>query len=131
MMAWLTDEVGAAAAGGTVNMDTYAGDGFTSDFDDIATVLVPSYVNDLPVRDGWKHAFSYALNTGNPLALHVMAVYSGGRDSELTSSTDFSGITISPTSSGSYDPTSYDNDILWADGAFVVWPEKTTSVVSP
>jgi general secretion pathway protein G len=128
MMAWLTDEVGAAAAGATVSMSSWSGDGFTSSYSDIAGVLVPSYVNDLPVRDGWKHAFAYALNTGNPLAKRVMAVYSGGRDSTLTASTAFSGITIAPTDSGSYDPTSYDNDILWADGAFVIWPEKTTAV---
>jgi hypothetical protein len=35
---------------------------------------------------------------------------------------------VEPTTSGAYDPDLYDNDILWADGYFVVWPEKTTPV---
>jgi general secretion pathway protein G len=126
MMAWLTDEVGAAAAGETVTMGSWSTTGFTSDYDDIATELVSDYVNDLPIRDGWKHRFVYALNTGNPVAVKVMAVFSGGRDGSGVGTTWPTDIV--PGTSGSYDPTSYDNDILWADGSFVVWPEKTTVV---
>jgi len=122
-MAWLTDEAGAAAAGATVNMGSWGtGDGFTKDYSDISSVMVPGYVNELPARDGWKKFFSYALNTGNPLAIRVMAIYSGGRNG--TQAQDSWPSAIVPTTSGPYDPTSYDNDLLWADGSFFVWPEK-------
>ena len=126
-MAWLTDEVGAAAAGADTDTiyGSYTGDGFTHDRSDIIEVLVPAYINEVPIRDGWKHSYGYALNTGNPLAQTVMAIASGGRDA--TDVTGFSG-SLSPATTGPYDPTSYDNDILWADGYFVIWPEKTTAV---
>jgi prepilin-type N-terminal cleavage/methylation domain-containing protein len=130
MTAWLTDEIGAAAAGAAVEAGSYASsvDGFTNTFTDIEGQLVPAYVQSLPVRDGWKHPFNYALNTGNPLGLRIMAVSSGGRDSDWTVDGWQTGIV--PNTSGSYDPQSYSNDIFWADGTFVVWPEKTTPVTT-
>jgi hypothetical protein len=125
MMAWLTDEAGAAAAGADANGASYASsvDGFVNDYSDIEGVLVPSYMNQLPNIDGWKKFFNYALNTGNPLALRVMGVFSGGRDS-TTSQDGWPGASMEPTTVGPYDPTSYENDIFWADGSFVIWPEK-------
>jgi type II secretion system protein G len=120
MMAWLTDEVGAASAGATVDIGSW--DELNGTTHAIATsVLVPRYVQELPVRDGWKNPFTYGLNTDNPMALRVMAIHSGGRDGT-------GGGTWAPTlgydQSGPYDPSSYDNDLLWADGYFVIWPEK-------
>ncbi|HEX2164298.1 MAG TPA: prepilin-type N-terminal cleavage/methylation domain-containing protein [Thermoanaerobaculia bacterium] len=122
-MSWLTDEVGAASAGAPVTLSSWSGADFTNSFSDISGELVPNYIKEgMPEEDGWDHLFAYALNTGNPLADEVMAVYSGGRDSAVTADTWPS--TITPSTSGPYDPTSYDNDIMWADGYFVVWPER-------
>ena len=127
MMTWLTDEGGAAAAGYTVNMATWSsGDGWEDDYGTIANVLQPRYVQSLPMLDGWKFGFCYSLRTGNPLALNVMAVWSGGRRDTGTTGTACTTwpSAIVPTTSGPYDPTSYDSDILWAEGSFVTWPEK-------
>jgi prepilin-type N-terminal cleavage/methylation domain-containing protein len=120
MMAWLTDEVGAASAGYTVNLGSW---GTTTSYDDAAAELAPAYVQELPRRDGWKHLFEYSMNTANPLALNVLAVHSGGRNSGNNGT--WPPTALAPTTSGPYEPTSYDNDILWADGYFVIWPEST------
>jgi len=128
-MSWLTDEIGAAAAGADVAAGSYTGDGFKHVVADIEAVLVPHYVQDLPDLDGWKHPFNYALNIGNPLAVRIMAISSGGRTSGHTANGWATGIV--PLTTGPYDPTSYDNDIFWADGGFAVWPEKLTPVVAP
>lgn len=127
MMAWLTDEAGAAAAG--YDLATWVGSTYANKYTDIVAALVPRYVQSVPLLDGWKHHFCHALRTGNPLELNVMAVYSGGRDSTtqldcaLPSTTDYGP-------GGPYDPQSYQLDIVWADGTFVQWPEKQTASVS-
>jgi len=113
MFSWLTDQVGAAAAGanGTVTMGTYAPITETI----LDTVLVPQYMQDVPALDGWKNGFEYYLNTANPLAQQVMAIRSNGRNK--TPSTAAYSVT-------SFEPTDYDQDIVWADGFFVRWPQK-------
>ena len=113
MFSWLTDQVGAAAAGsaGTVTMSNYA----DVPVDDLNTILVPQYMQDVPALDGWKNSYEYYLNTENPLAQQVMAVRSLGRDKEEEDSA---------YSVTSFEPTDYDQDIVWADGFFVRWPQK-------
>ena len=115
MFSWLTDQVGAAAAGASnsnVNLGSY---GSTVPIATMASVLVPQYLQDVPALDGWKNPYDYYLNTANPLAQHVMAIRSLGRDG-APAGTDY---TVT-----SFDPTDYDQDIVWADGFFVRWPQK-------
>jgi prepilin-type N-terminal cleavage/methylation domain-containing protein len=118
MFSWLTDQVGAAAAGATateVDLST-ANYGTPLAASDVTTFLVPQYLQSVPDKDGWKKAYSYWMNTANVLAQTVLAVRSNGRD----------GSTIADkyTVAG-FDPTDYDQDIVWADGFFVRWPQKT------
>lgn len=113
-MAWVTDQLSAAAAG----QDTYVIDATTwggeaETYTDIRGVLVPRYVTEMPERDGWRHNYEYYLKTTSPLDPNVMLVRSLGRDDTAES----------PLNKGSYDPTIYDNDIVWADGFFLRWPE--------
>lgn len=134
MMAWLTDEVGAAAAGATVDYAEFpTGAGVAVTEADIEAALVPEYVQDWPAIDGWKHPFLQYLNTGNPLADKVMAIFSGGRDAGATGVV--AGLWEPPTgdglTTGPYDPTSYDQDIFWAEGYFLRWPEKLLPVNAP
>jgi prepilin-type N-terminal cleavage/methylation domain-containing protein len=118
-MSWLTDQVGAAAAGQattTVNIGAWSG---TTTIDDVRSALVSRYIQQVPDKDGWKHAFHYKLDTANPLAERVALVHSGGRDG--------SAIPTGDVVLGAFDPTDYDQDIIWGDGYFIRWPEKTTA----
>lgn len=113
MMSWLTDQVGAAAAGASYDLSGVPSQSPSS----LAAVLSPQYIQRVPDEDGWKAQFAYGLNLDNFTA-EVMYVASGGRD-------------LSPPAlngdSGPFDPTLYDEDIVWADGYFLRWPQKTTS----
>lgn len=126
MMSWLTNEVGAAAAGVDVELGDWGSEG-ALDYAAVSAELTPTYVQQLPPKDGWKHPFAYSLNTKNALAANVMAIFSGGRNSTVADTGAWPTGQTEPQSEGPYDPQNYDNDILWADGYFVVWPEKTTA----
>jgi prepilin-type N-terminal cleavage/methylation domain-containing protein len=114
MFSWLTDQVGAAAAGAsaTVVMGSY---GSSMGGAALGSILVPQYMQEVPVADGWKTAYEYYLKTASPLDPQVMAIRSLGRDKTAE------GTSYSVTS---FDPTNYDEDIVWADGFFVRWPQK-------
>lgn len=114
MFAWLTDQVGASAAGAsltTVNLSDYKA--ITST--DLGLLLIPTYMQAIPIKDGWKTPFSYYLDPTDLKKKQVMLIHSGGRDSSAP---------VASYSLASYDPTDYDQDIVWADGFFVRWPQK-------
>jgi prepilin-type N-terminal cleavage/methylation domain-containing protein len=113
MFSWLTDQVGASAAGATVNMSSYQSISLAN----LTSALVSQYIQDIPSVDGWKGTYAFFLDTANPLNRTVMAIGSGGRNK--------GGLAGSYTV-GSFDPTDYDQDIVWADGFFVRWPQKGT-----
>ena len=114
MFSWLSDEVGAAAAGAaitSVDISQYK----AIDISDLRDLLTPQYIEIIPVLDGWKTEYQYFLDPTNPLNQQVMAIGSGGRDrSTVGGSYSVAG----------FDPTDYDQDIVWADGFFVRWPQK-------
>jgi type II secretion system protein G len=115
MFSWLSDQVGAAAAGQqstTLELEDYE----EISADGLKGALVPQYIEHVPVRDGWRHDYKYWLNVTNASqAKQVMAIGSGGRDKNDVSGT---------YTAGAFDPTDYDQDIVWADGFFVRWPQK-------
>jgi prepilin-type N-terminal cleavage/methylation domain-containing protein len=116
MFSWLTDQVGAAAAGqagSSVDLGSYGGIVAVAT---MASVLTPQYLQNIPTLDGWKHGYEFYLNTANPLAKNVMAIRSFGRNG-----VNDGGPAYTVTS---FDPTDYDQDIVWADGFFVRWPQK-------
>jgi prepilin-type N-terminal cleavage/methylation domain-containing protein len=117
MFSWLTDQVGAAAAGQSATQVNLASGYDTSKpASTVASVLVPQYLQSVPEKDGWKKDYEYYLNTANVLAKTVMAIRAGGRDGSF-STTQYTVV--------GFDPTDYDQDIVWADGFFVRWPQKT------
>lgn len=114
MFAWLTDQVGAAAAGAsTTQVDLRDYPPITQA--DLATILVPEYIREVPAADGWGHPFEYALNVSNPLAKEIMAIRSTGKDGVAEG--DVYTIT-------SFEPEDTDQDIVWADGFFIRWPQQ-------
>jgi hypothetical protein len=111
MFSWLTDQIGSGAAGDTVSLANYP----QVTHADLVRVLVPQYMQEVPTRDGWGHLYEYHLNTGNPLAPQVMSIRSPGRDGIFSASL----YTVEK-----FIPSNYDEDIVWADGFFVRWPQK-------
>lgn len=114
MMAWLTDQAGAAAAGaaGTFQLSDWSG---TTDVDVIRAQLVGPYIQKIPELDGWKNPFGFTMRLDDPQADRLFLITSGGRDDQLSGGT---------YSVGSFDPTDYDQDVIWADGLFLRWPQK-------
>lgn len=117
MFSWLTDQVGAAAAGQSqtepsdVDMDRYP----VLSREELQQILVPQYMQTVPERDGWGHPYEYYLNVEDLMAVHVMGIRSPGRDGR------FSADSYTVTA---FDPDDLDEDIVWADGFFVRWPQK-------
>jgi prepilin-type N-terminal cleavage/methylation domain-containing protein len=114
---WLTDQVSAAAAGAPATTVDLGSSFYTSSTKTVyEQVLVPQYVQSIPEKDGWKQNYVYYLETSDVLKRTVMAIASGGRSVAPTTG---------PYTVTGFDPTDYDQDIIWADGFFVRWPQKT------
>ncbi|HEX5759358.1 MAG TPA: prepilin-type N-terminal cleavage/methylation domain-containing protein [Thermoanaerobaculia bacterium] len=113
MMAWLTDQAAAAAAGAATN-DVDLGGYVAISAANLEKELISTYMQELPRLDGWKTPFDFYLDTANPLGREVMAIRSRGRDRVAT------GDTYTP---GGFETTDYDQDIVWTDGFMVRWPE--------
>jgi len=118
MMAWLTDQAGAAAAAGastaTVDLTTIP----SKTHQEIAAVLVPQYIQEIPSVDAWRQPFEYFLDVDNPNAELALGVRSTGRDHVAPSDT---------YATGAFDPTDYDQDLVWVNGGFVRWPQRQSS----
>jgi type II secretion system protein G len=111
MMSRLTDMLAAGAAGAgasSFNISSYVSIGHGA----LASILEPQYIQELPSLDGWKNPFSFYFDASDPGEDTAMAILSGGRDGSFNL-----------TSVGPFDPTDYDQDIVWADGFFVKWPQ--------
>lgn len=115
MFSWFTDQVGAAAAGvGNTSIDLTSY-GSRRGAGDLYTILVPAYIQDIPPKDGWKNPYDYYLNTTDLQGRHVLAIRSKGAD--FASAGEQYNVS-------SFEPTDYAQDIVWADGFMVQWPQK-------
>jgi general secretion pathway protein G len=115
MFSWLSDEVGAAAAGAAITSIDISSQYKPIDISALRDLLTPQYIETVQALDGWKTDYQYFLDPTNPLNQQVMAIGSGGRDRSTVAGS---------YSVGGFDPTDYDQDIVWADGFFVRWPQK-------
>lgn len=118
MMSWLTDQLGAAAAGQETIPPYDVRQIPSIPREELQGLLVPDYLETLPELDGWGHPYEFRLNTSDPLAQHVMTIRSPGRDGK------FSGDVYEV---GGFEPEQYDDDVVWADGFFVRWPQRPES----
>jgi prepilin-type N-terminal cleavage/methylation domain-containing protein len=116
LFSWLTDEVGAAAAGQTNSNVTLASYGSQKSLAVMESILVPTYLQVVPPRDGWKFPYEYYVKIEDVHARQVMLIRSLGRNMVADGGSDY---TVT-----SFDPTDYDQDIVWADGFMVRWPQK-------
>ncbi|HVR11094.1 MAG TPA: prepilin-type N-terminal cleavage/methylation domain-containing protein [Thermoanaerobaculia bacterium] len=120
MFSWLTDQAGAAAAGAAATGDVNLANFHSTNSTDLGTCLVSQYIQSIPLLDGWKHQYSYYMNYSNPLGgVNIMAILSYGRDGKADAGSPDYTVT-------GFDPTDYDRDIVWADGYFVRYAQKTS-----
>jgi hypothetical protein len=128
---WLTEQVAAAtaereaereASGEPPPEDDVAGtrkktvniqDNPVISRDDLEDSLVPQYLAQIPENDAWGNPYEVRINTDNLMARTVISIRSPGRKGY------FSGDVYKIEG---FDPTDFDQDIVWVDGAFVRWP---------
>jgi len=120
-MSWLTDQVGAASAGGAKKYDATNHQALT--YQQLFDYLHPSstffYMQEVPELDGWRYAMSFG-KADNLLASNVLIICSGGRDGTISGACEGQEHDVSP-----FVATDYDQDIIWADGYMVHWPGQT------
>lgn len=116
LMSWLTDQSGGAAAAGAAEIDLSSIPVIARD--DVVDLLVPQYVQEVPHLDAWLNPIEYRLDKAHPYNNKVFSVRSLGRDG-VASGTRYT--------EGPFDPTDYDQDLVWVDGWFVRFPQKTGS----
>ncbi len=117
LMSWLTDQVGAAAAGAS---QTYNFDDLTVSLtaEEVLGTLYISptifYVTTIPAKDGWGFLLDYSWS-GQVLGARIFGIRSRGRDGQV-------GPTANPYPIGAFTTTEFDEDIVWADGLFIRYP---------
>ena len=112
-MSWLTDQIAAAAAGATAT--TFKLTPYTAVAPSfVENKLVAQYIQQVPKKDGWKTNVDYYMTTNFSLA-QLIALRSYGQKGTPDGST---------YTTGAFEPTDYEQDIVWADGFFCRWPQK-------
>jgi type II secretion system protein G len=109
---WVTDQVGAGAAGQMVNvLDWSAFD--PQSFEDLDELLVPSYAAFIPEKDAWGTNFEYgaAADPHDPVPIGVRST---GADATFDTNSEYTP--------GAFVATDFVQDIVWAGGYFVRWP---------
>lgn len=81
---------------------------------DLERLLVPQYISRLPAEDAWGHPYEVRVKVNDVFSDRVFLIRSSGRDGAY--STD-------SYTHGALDSGDFDEDIVWADGSFVRWPE--------
>ena len=114
--AWVTDQFGGAAAAGADKKYTLPS---PTVYSEVQSILVPQYIQELPANDAWNNTLAWYSQVGDAILQepNVIAIVSEGRDGDQISSDSYT--------TGAFTPTDYDQDIVWADGFFVRYPQKT------
>ena len=76
---------------------------------------MPTYTKSLPQADGWAHAYGYAMDQklGASQSASEYAIRSAGSDGTFDGTTYTQGAI-----------SHFDCDLVYANGAFVTYPEK-------
>lgn len=115
-MAWMTDHQSAASAGATkiYELADFTELGYTT----LATYLRPTdtffYAQTIPQVDGWDQPLRFAVSP-NKIRLFICAP---GRDKTFKQC-DQDEIVVEP-----FIVTDYDQDIVWAEGYFLRYPDR-------
>ena len=118
-LSWYTDQNGAAAAGAnqTYNVGTF--DEYS--YEKIYGYLHPTdtffYMQEVPEQDPWGSDLKYYMNR-NSLSDNQLLLCALARDGVPDHCDGVTDIPIGPFVS-----TDFDQDIVWADGFLVRWPD--------
>lgn len=120
-MSWLTDQVGAAAAGASkvYGVSSHEPVSYPELFGYLHPTTSFFYMQEIPQVDGWNSDFGFAMNP-NLINTAVVLICSPGRDRFYEEGPDCIDDTWTVTP---FIATDFDQDIVWADGYFVRWPE--------
>ena len=120
-MSWLTDQVGAASAGAgkIFNASLHSALGYTSLYGYLRPTDTFFYMQEIPELDGWRNPMVFGQGT-NLLLSTTMSIYAACRDATQSYAPGNASIDVA-----GFLATDYDQDIIWADGYFVRWPEGT------
>ena len=82
--------------------------------DELVTYLTPTYVKNLPAKDGWGTPYAFLADQAMTVATaaQVYAIISYGKDAKAQGGTYIGGAT-----------TAFDCDIIYSNGSFVQYPE--------
>lgn len=84
--------------------------------EDLAKLLVPRYLQEIPAKDGWGNPYEFHLNTADLDAQSIMGLRSAGKDGR------FSGDSYDI---GAFPQADEGQDIAWVDGYFARWPQPS------
>jgi prepilin-type N-terminal cleavage/methylation domain-containing protein len=118
MMARITDEGAAAAAGQsatTVDTSDFTGTPIFVGASSLSAILVPQYIQAVPLRDSWKQTITWML-TLDPTSPRQALAASCGKDGDCTN----------PWTIGTFFATDYNQDLVWNDGQFSRYPSGTS-----
>ena len=82
---------------------------------DLTKILVPKYIDAIPVNDGWGHPMEYYLETKDLYSEHIMGLRSAGADGVFADKS---------YPIGAFNPDDPTADVVWMDGYFARWPER-------
>jgi len=125
-MTWLTDQFGAAAAAGATTQQVTLP--ATANYSSVVGNLQPRYIQEVRQQDGWGNSYVFC-SQGTPQQILQapnnnqagLAISSPGNDGVMTR-----GACQATVDTGPFDPTDYAQDLIWADGFFIRYPQKTS-----
>jgi general secretion pathway protein G len=94
---------------------------------ELAPILVPEYLQEVPAVDGWGNPIRYACwrEVASSEGCDTFRLASAGRDGE------FEYEDLADYGAEAFDPTDYDRDIVFALAGFVQAPRGLGGVVEP
>ena len=118
-MSWLTDQIGVASAGAAKTFDP---SGLVQmSYPQIYNYLHPSetffYLQEVPEEDAWGSSLSYWMDPTMSSESQVM-ICAAARDNVFDTCTNSGAMPVGPFLS-----TDFDQDIIWADGVLLRWPD--------
>jgi len=83
-------------------------------WEELKAELVPRYLQALPLRDAWGKAYDFRVNLLNPKCPDAISLRSAGADGSFG---------YAHYRQIGYDPADEDQDLVWASGNFVRFPD--------